>query len=61
MANHLTSRELADRWKLHIGTLANWRTLGKGPKYIKMGKKILYAQAEVEAFEAERVKDNTLF
>ena len=34
---YLTSKELADRWRLSDQTLANWRHAGKGPPYIRVG------------------------
>jgi hypothetical protein len=40
-----------------IGTLANWRSSGKGPPYIKMGARgteVLYRPAAVEAWAAEQ-------
>ena len=33
---------------LKAGTLANLRSLGRGPKFIKVGRKVLYAKADVE-------------
>ena len=32
---------------LSKGTLANWRTLGKGPKFTLIGGRIFYYQSEV--------------
>lgn len=32
------------------GTLANWRTQKRGPKYFKVSRKILYRREDVEAF-----------
>jgi hypothetical protein len=34
----LTTTELAARWGLSVGTLKNWRSLKRGPKYLKHGK-----------------------
>ena len=39
-------------------TLSNWRTLGEGPPYIRLGKtgsRILYRIADLDRFLAERV------
>lgn len=57
---HLTTTDLAIRWQMSSGTLSNWRVAGKGPKYIKVGKKVLYPVDEVERFEKENTKENTL-
>jgi len=32
------------------GTLANWRNKKKGPRYYKVGSKILYRPADIETF-----------
>ena len=34
----LTTEELAERWSMSAGTLKNWRSIGKGPSFIKHGK-----------------------
>jgi hypothetical protein len=51
---HLTAEELATRWHVHLGTLANQRTSGSGCPYIKLGKRVLYRLKDVEDFEASR-------
>lgn len=38
MKKLLTTEQLADRWSMSAGTLKNWRSLGKGPAFIKHGK-----------------------
>jgi hypothetical protein len=51
----LTSAELAERWRLATGTLANWRTNRRGPDFIRLGDKhapVIYELSAVEAFEA---------
>lgn len=52
---HLLPAELADRWRMSVGHLANWRTSGYGPRYIKFGRKVLYPVVEIEAFEQQRL------
>lgn len=56
---HLTTEELAARYRMHPTSVANWRVSGQGPKYIKAGKRVLYPLNEVEAWEAERVHRST--
>lgn len=34
----LTTAELAKRWDLSEGTLRNWRSQGKGPPSVRLGK-----------------------
>lgn len=40
----LNAVQLAKRWNNAVspGTLANWRSQGKGPPYQKIGSKVLY-------------------
>jgi hypothetical protein len=43
--------------KLHIpvGTLAWWRHLGRGPRYVKIGRRIFYRDADLDEFIASSV------
>ena len=50
--NLLKPEELAHRWRISAVTLANWRSEGKGPPYIKMGQ-VLYDLVDVEKYEAK--------
>ena len=47
----LTSKELADRWRLSDQTLANWRYAGKGPPFMKIGSKVLYPIQGINSYE----------
>jgi hypothetical protein len=48
---YLTSKELADRWRLSDQTLANWRYAGKGPPFIRVGARVLYPIEGINAYE----------
>jgi hypothetical protein len=48
---YLTPAEVAERLMVNIGTLANWRVVGYGPKFMKFGRKVMYAEREIIAFE----------
>ncbi|HBS49287.1 MAG TPA: DNA-binding protein, partial [Rhodobacteraceae bacterium] len=37
-------------------TLERWRWTGEGPKFIKLGGRVIYRFEDVEAFEAERIR-----
>ena len=58
MAN-LTQGQLAARWHISPRTLEQWRWLGKGPKFLKIGTRVLYDEGEIEAFEAAQLCQNT--
>lgn len=48
---YLTSKEVADRWRLSDQTLANWRHAGKGPPFIRVGSRVLYPIEGINAWE----------
>lgn len=52
---HINQRELAERWNLSEGTLERWRSDGYGPAYLKLHGRVLYRQADIEAYEAQRL------
>lgn len=56
---NLTTKEAAKRLRLNANTLANWRMQGTGPRYIKLGRKVLYPMAELEAFEQRQLRGST--
>jgi hypothetical protein len=47
----LTPKELADYWCMATHTLANWRHSGIGPKFTKVGARIIYAVDDVIRYE----------
>lgn len=55
----LTQDELAARWRVSPRTLEQWRWRGIGPRHLKIGGRVIYPLDEVEAFEAERLHQNT--
>lgn len=55
----ITQEQLAERWHLSPRTLEQWRWLGKGPKFLKIGARVLYREEDVTAWEAGQVCQNT--
>lgn len=55
----LTPEDLLTRWEVPLTTLSQWRWNGKGPKYIKLGRHILYRLPDVERFEEKKLRQNT--
>lgn len=53
---YLTTEELALRWRMSPGSLANWRSQNKGPSYVKVGLKALYALTEITDWEKRSLK-----
>ena len=52
---HINQVELSRRWRLSPRTLERWRYQGTGPQYLKVGGRIVYRLADIEAFEAEQL------
>lgn len=53
----LTPKNLADRWNMKPKTLKDWRWQGRGPKFIKIGGRVLYRLMDVEDYETENLHD----
>lgn len=56
---HLHQIDLARRWHLSPRTLERWRSQGQGPRYLKIGGRVLYRLEDIEAFEADGLKNDT--
>jgi hypothetical protein len=47
----LTDAQLALRWQRSRGTLANQRSQGRGPAYLKLAGRVRYRFSDIEAYE----------
>jgi predicted site-specific integrase-resolvase len=56
---HLGQADLAERWGVSQRTLERWRWLGFGPRYIKIGGRVVYRVDEIEAFEQRQTRQST--
>lgn len=50
MGELLTSDQAAERLHVQAATLRSWRHRGTGPAYVKVGRKVFYRPADLEAF-----------
>ena len=57
MERLLTLQEVADHLRLPTATLRYWRTVGDGPTSLKVGRRVVYREADVEAWLAQHVRD----
>jgi hypothetical protein len=48
----LTPSQLADRWGVSTGHLANLRHQGDGISYLKIGNRVAYRYVDVVAYES---------
>lgn len=53
---HLHQADLARRWNVSPRTLERWRWLGQGPRFLKIGGRVAYRLADIEAFEAAQIR-----
>lgn len=51
---YVTVQELADEWRMSIEGLYRWRTLDRGPKSIRRGKRILYRRSDIDAWVSQQ-------
>jgi hypothetical protein len=56
---HFSQCDLARRLHISPRTLEGWRWRGTGPRFIKAGGRVLYRLEDVEAFEAEQLRQRT--
>jgi predicted DNA-binding transcriptional regulator AlpA len=47
----LSETELAHLWGIHPKTLQRWRSEGRGPKYLKLSKRVAYPMEFIRAYE----------
>ncbi len=59
--DELSPDEVSARYNGRISTrtLANWRTLGKGPKYIRRGGKIFYPVKLLDQWDEQNTYQST--
>ena len=55
---HLNQVEVAKRWGSRRA-LENWRCRGEGPRFLKIGGKVVYRLQDVEAFEQDQLRAKT--
>jgi excisionase family DNA binding protein len=50
----LTEDEAADYLRVRPRTLQRWRQLGRGPKFTRAGRRVLYRMGDLEAYLREQ-------
>jgi hypothetical protein len=56
---HMSQVELAHRWGISPRTLERWRWIGQGPKFLKLGGRVVYRIQDVENYEEEQLRSST--
>jgi hypothetical protein len=54
----LEDREVAAKLRVTVGTLANWRVQGKGPRFLA-GRPVLYRSSDLMEYIKSRVRSST--
>ena len=52
----LNQKELARHWGISHRTLERWRYCDQGPAFLKLGGRVLYRLADIEAFEQTQLQ-----
>jgi hypothetical protein len=55
---HIDQKGLAERWLISPRTLEQWRWQGRGPRYLKICRRVVYRLSDIEAFEAANLHAN---
>ena len=55
----INEQELSERWGISPKTLQRWRSEGRGPRYLKLSKRVTYLVEEIQAFEMESMHSAT--
>lgn len=50
MPRYMTTLEVADQLRTSAETVRYWRHIGRGPKSFKVGRRVLYDQADLAAW-----------
>lgn len=54
-----TGKQLAEYLGSTAATLAHWRYVGRGPKFIKVGSNVRYRESDVDAWLTEQTRAQT--
>lgn len=54
-----TAKEAADFLGVRTGTLEQWRWLGKGPKFIKVGARVMYSDEQLREYIEARTRTSS--
>ena len=55
----LDTARAADHLGLSPRTLEKWRTAGGGPPFVKLGRRVAYRQADLDAWVASQLRTST--
>jgi hypothetical protein len=56
---NMSEHELAQKWGISPKTLQRWRSEGRGPRYLKLSKRVIYPIEEIQKFESRSLYAST--
>jgi predicted site-specific integrase-resolvase len=59
MPELMSQDEVSALLDVNVPTLANWRSAGKGPKFVKLCGRVRYHKVDVEEFINSSVRQST--
>lgn len=57
--DRMNTQRAADYLGLRPTTLNNWRIAGKGPRFMRIGSRVVYRQADLDAYLETRTVETT--
>ena len=51
---YLNEKEVAQIYNLSVTTLRKWRLLGRGPRFVKLGRSVRYSAADLAGWLESR-------
>ena len=55
----LTEREASPLLRVQIKTLQAWRALKKGPRFVRVGRRVFYPRSEIERFLVDNLVETS--
>ena len=55
----MTTDEAAEYVRLSARTLERYRVTGEGPKYLKLGRRVLYQRSELDTWLENKIRRST--
>jgi hypothetical protein len=54
----LTTAELAEILQVRVNTLEHWRSQGRGPEFVRVGRRVRYTRAAVDKWIGQETSRN---
>ncbi len=58
-AANVPEKEAATYLGISVHSLRRWRWIGGGPKFLKLGSRVVYPVAELDAWQSDKLRSST--